>query len=66
MADKSFRVKEVAEALDRSPRTIRNHIQQGELPAAKVGRTYVITRNDLAEYLGSMDRVRAIFGDEEK
>ena len=66
MAGKSFRVKEVAEALDRSPRTIRNHINQGELPAAKVGRTYVITREDLAKYLGGKERVRAIFGDEEE
>ena len=65
MSCKPFRVKDVAEALDRSPRTIRNHIQQGELPAAKVGRSYVITRDDLAEYLGGMKRVKAIFGEEE-
>jgi excisionase family DNA binding protein len=57
-----FSVKEVAERLGKSSRTIRNHIEKGELPAAKTGRSYVITRSDLAEYLGSMKRVDEIFG----
>ena len=39
---------------------------RGELPATKTGRGYLITRQDLAEYLGSMDRVDAIFGPEEE
>jgi len=62
VAKQWFNVKEVAETLDRSPRTIRNHISKGDLPAAKVGRSYVITRKDLAEYLGGMERVEIVFG----
>jgi len=61
-----FNAKEVAEALDVSTRTIRRHIQEEELPAAKVGRQFVITRQDLSEYLGGMDRVDAVFGPEKE
>ncbi|PEN10369.1 hypothetical protein CRI94_17275 [Longibacter salinarum] len=57
-----YNAREVAEKLDITTRTVRNHIKQGELPAAKIGRSFVITRDDLAEYLGGHQRVVAIFG----
>lgn len=60
---RKFNAKEVAEALDVSERTISRHIRKGKLDAVKPGRSYVITRGDLADYLGSMDRVNELFGD---
>jgi len=60
-----YNAQEVAEALGRSTRTIRRHIKRGELPAVKAGRSFIITRTDLAEYLESEKRVDAIFGPED-
>lgn len=62
MTKRKFNAKEVAEALDVSERTISRHIRQGKLDAVKPGRAYVITRKDLADYLGGMDRVDELFG----
>lgn len=59
---RTFNASEVAEELDMSVRTITRHIKAGKLDAAKPGRAYVITREDLADYLGGMERVEAIFG----
>lgn len=59
---KKFNAKEVAEALDVSQRTISRHIRQGKLDAVKPGRAYVITRGDLADYLGGERRVDELFG----
>jgi len=57
-----FSVQEVADALDVSDRTIRNRIKDGKLPAIKPGKEWIITRPDLSEWLGSKERVDAIFG----
>ena len=59
---RKFNAREVAEALDVSERTISRHIRQGKLDAVKPGRSYVITRGDLADYLGSERRVEELFG----
>lgn len=59
---RTFNAREVANALDVSERTISRHIKQGKLDAAKPGKAYVITRGDLAEYLGGMKRVEELFG----
>jgi len=59
---RKFNAREVAEALDVSERTISRHIRQGKLDAVKPGRSYVITRGDLADYLGSKRRVEELFG----
>lgn len=59
---RKFSIEEVAEALDITPRTVRNRIKDGELPAIQPGREYIITRTDLVEWLGSEGRVDDIFG----
>jgi len=56
-----FTVQNVADALGVTTRTVRNYIKNGELPATKPGREYIITRSDLAEFLGSEERVRDLF-----
>lgn len=63
---KKFNAKEVAEALDVSERTISRHIREGRLDAVKPGRAWVITRGDLAEYLGNERRVDELFDSEEE
>ena len=45
-------VKEAAALLKTSRQQIRRMIQNGELPAVKVGREWRITRNALLDYLG--------------
>lgn len=55
-----FNAKEVAAMLNVSDRTVSRHIEDGKLPASKPGRSYVITIDDLAEYLGSRQRAEAI------
>lgn len=59
---RKFNAKEVAEGLGVSERTIYRHIKAGKLDAIRPGRAYIITRGDLADYLGSEDRVDDIFG----
>jgi excisionase family DNA binding protein len=59
---RTFNASEVADALDISVRTVTRHIEAGKLDAAKPGRAYVISRQDLADYLGGMKRVDDIFG----
>lgn len=56
-----FTVDEIAEALQVSGRTVRRHIKDDKLPAAKPGREYIITRSDLVAYLGNEDRVDELF-----
>ena len=46
-------VKEAAALLKTSRQQIRRMIQNGELPAVKVGREWRISRNALLDYLGS-------------
>jgi excisionase family DNA binding protein len=62
---RKFSVADVADALDLSERTVRNRIKDGELPAVKPGKEWIITRPDLAKWLGGMERVEAIFGPED-
>lgn len=57
-----YNATEVAEKLGVSEHTIWRHIKEGKLPASKPGKSFVITRSDLIEYLGSEDRVDEIFG----
>ena len=45
-------VKEAAALLKTSRQQIRRMIQNGELPAVKVGREWRISRNTLLDYLG--------------
>ena len=45
-------VKEAAALLKTSRQQIRRMIQNGELPAVKVGREWRISRNALLDYLG--------------
>ena len=45
-------VKEAAALLKTSRQQIRRMIQNGELPAVKVGRGWRVSRNALLDYLG--------------
>ena len=58
---KTFTPQEVAEATGKSTVTIYRHLRSGKLPASKPGGEYIITRGDLAAYLGNEDRVRDLF-----
>ena len=60
-----YNAEEVAEALGMSVRTIYRHIKKGKLGATKPGRAYMITKSDLADYLGSEQRVEDIFANGE-
>ena len=62
MAKNRFEAEEVAKALGLDKRTIYRHIREKRLPAVKVGRSFIITRGDLVQYLGSEDRVDELFG----
>jgi excisionase family DNA binding protein len=57
-----YSVQDVAAALDKSERTVRNWIADGDLGATKTGRSYTITRSDLVAYLGNEQRVDDLFG----
>lgn len=48
---KLYTVKEVAEILDLHVETVRRHIKQGDLKAAKIGRAYRILEKDLKDYI---------------
>ena len=45
--DKFLTVAEVAEILRKSKQTIRNKIINGEIPAIRIGRPYLIRKSDL-------------------
>ena len=60
-----FNAKEVAERLGVSVRTISRHIKEGKLPAVRTGKDYIITRNDLAVYLGGIERVNELFAEDD-
>lgn len=62
MAKHKYTIQDIADRMGLSVRTVRRHIKKGDLPAVKVGRSYVITRTDLVEWLGSEERVDDIFG----
>ncbi|WP_251980541.1 helix-turn-helix domain-containing protein [Salinibacter ruber] len=63
MSKRRFSIQDIADTLDISRRTVRNHIKEGDLPAIKPGREYIVTWSDLIEWLGNEDRVRDLFGE---
>ena len=44
-------VKDVAEILEMQERTVLKFIKDGELKAKKVGNKYILTRNQLREFI---------------
>ena len=48
---KTYTVSEVQDILKVSVRTIRAYISTGKLKASKVGRSYVIKREDLEQFI---------------
>ncbi|MBN2385138.1 helix-turn-helix domain-containing protein [bacterium] len=48
---KLFSLREISEQLDISERTLRKHIQTGELKARRLGRKYFCTENAIKEFL---------------
>ena len=48
-----YTVDEVAERLNLHVKTVRRYIQQGKLPAKRIGKEYRITRSALDEFAGS-------------
>jgi len=49
--DKYLEVKDISELLKVDPRTVRNWINRGDLPAIKVGNRFRIEREDLQQFL---------------
>ncbi len=49
--EKTFDLAEAAEYLKVHPETVRELVVAGELPAAQVGRSYVMMGSDLTDYL---------------
>jgi excisionase family DNA binding protein len=47
-------VEEVARALDLQPRTVRNYIRDGRLPAVRIGKQYRIAAADFAAMTGAV------------
>jgi len=62
MAKTVFTAEEIAQKLGLNVNTVYEHLRSGKLPASKPGKSYIITRADLAEYLGSKERVDSLFG----
>src|SRR5262245_50994734 len=48
-----YTVDEVAERLNLHVKTVRRYIQQGKLPAKRIGKEYRITRSALDEFAGA-------------
>ena len=48
-----FTVDEVAQVLDLHPKTVRRHIREGRLPAARVGGEWRVREEDLGAFLGT-------------
>jgi excisionase family DNA binding protein len=61
MSKNVFTPEEIAATLGKNIHTIYRHIRAGKLPASKPGGEYIITRADLAKYLG-WERVDSLFG----
>jgi excisionase family DNA binding protein len=53
LAKQLYTVDEVAERLNLHVKTVRRYIQQGKLPAKRIGKEYRITRSALDEFSGS-------------
>lgn len=55
---KHFKVKQVADYLQLHWQTILKLIRQGELPAAKIGGRYRISKEDLHEFIERAKRIK--------
>lgn len=53
MTEQWMSVEEVARALDLQPRTVRNYIRDGRLPAVRIGKQYRIAAADFAAMTGT-------------
>jgi excisionase family DNA binding protein len=60
-----FTPEEIAAVLGKNIHTIYQHLRAGKLPSTKPGGSYIITRADLAQYLGGKERVDSLFGEAE-
>ncbi|WP_433411499.1 helix-turn-helix domain-containing protein [Microtetraspora malaysiensis] len=52
MAQQYYSVDQVAELLDLHVRTVRGYVRDGRLKAARIGKQYRITREDLEAFTG--------------
>ncbi|MCX4254758.1 MAG: helix-turn-helix domain-containing protein [Bacilli bacterium] len=62
---KVYDLNEVCELLKMNIQTIRIYIKEGKLKASKIGRKYIITEDDLKEFIESQ-RVTNIAEDTEE
>ena len=62
---KVYDLNEVCELLKMNIQTIRIYIKEGKLKASKIGRKYIITEDDLKEFIESQ-RVTSITEDTEE
>lgn len=51
MEKQFYNLKEIAELLGRHYMTIYDHVRKGLLPANKVGRNYIVSKEQLEQYL---------------
>ncbi|MEV6655454.1 helix-turn-helix domain-containing protein [Nocardia fluminea] len=52
MIDRLYSVEQVAELLGLHVRTVRGYVRDGKLPAARIGKQYRITHDDLETFTG--------------
>ncbi|MFD4458804.1 helix-turn-helix domain-containing protein [Nocardia sp. NPDC058480] len=52
MTDRLYSVDQVAELLGLHVRTVRSYVRDGKLPAARIGKQYRITHEDLEAFTG--------------
>ncbi|MFC6010346.1 helix-turn-helix domain-containing protein [Nocardia lasii] len=52
MTDRLYSVEQVAELLGLHVRTVRGYVREGKLPAARIGKQYRITHDDLEAFTG--------------
>ncbi|WP_280304485.1 helix-turn-helix domain-containing protein [Nocardia neocaledoniensis] len=52
MTDRLYSVEQVAELLGLHVRTVRSYVRDGKLPAARIGKQYRITHDDLEAFTG--------------
>ncbi|WMX48608.1 helix-turn-helix domain-containing protein [Streptomyces roseicoloratus] len=52
-AQQYYTVEQIAELLDLHVKTVRGYVRDGRLPAARVGRQYRISREDLEAFTGT-------------
>ena len=53
--DSIFSVREVSKIISTTERTIMNHINQGLLKATKQGKRFIITQENLNNYINGVD-----------